>query len=81
MSCENVCTPELIKWNFRNSCLYRDIELLQQNSFQYFINQRTGSIVTSRITANRHNDNFNSKLHPQLLRNANGMNEEIYSAA
>lgn len=69
---------------FQNSCLYRDIELLQQNFSQHFINQRTGSIVTSRITANRHNDNFNTKLHPQLSGDANdsnGTNEEIYSAA
>lgn len=49
--------------------------------FQYFINQRTGSIVTSRITANRHNDNFNTKLHPQLSGYTNGMNKEIYSVA
>lgn len=47
--------------------IYRDIELLQQNFSQHFINQRTGSIVTSRITTNRHNDNFNTKLHPHTV--------------
>lgn len=46
---------------------YRDIELLQQNFSHHFINQRTGSIVTSRITTNRHNDNFNTKLHPHTV--------------